>query len=275
VRKKLGRFISPAFYGLFFCTAACLTLLFTMSQWQVGDWAFWQLAGWPRVAVRTLYLTCWGTLFYSLCCSGFGYHTGWLPWWYWVRQKPIPRRPFGPRGAFSLIRHPGYMSFLGLVWFTPDMTSDRALLVGVWTIYIFFGQLPKGSEDDPLPGQHIPGISGPSSRLRPSHGEPREGDFITFRVDGNFEIDRLLFGIKSLVNLQTTRWWIRGDGTLTDESGDRVVAGRAFQARLSRGVGTWSCPNPLPIKQNATNLKCTPLGSTGPYPRALTGTWVH
>jgi hypothetical protein len=43
------------------------------------------------------------------------------------------------------------------------------------------------------------------------------GDFITFHVDGNLEIDTLLFGIKSLGNLQTTRWWIRGDGALTDE----------------------------------------------------------
>lgn len=43
------------------------------------------------------------------------------------------------------------------------------------------------------------------------------GDFITFHVDGNLEIDTLLFGIKSLGNLQTTRWWIRGDGPLTDE----------------------------------------------------------
>ena len=45
VKKKLGRLISPAFYGLFFCTAACLTLLLTMSQWQIGDWAIWQLTG--------------------------------------------------------------------------------------------------------------------------------------------------------------------------------------------------------------------------------------
>ncbi|HEV8072189.1 MAG TPA: hypothetical protein VGP76_31015 [Planctomycetaceae bacterium] len=143
VKKKLVQFIAPAFYGLFFCTAACLTLLFTMSQWQVGDWAIWQLAGWPRLAVQTLYLSCWGTLFYSLCCSGFGFHTGWLPWWYWVQQKPIPRRPFQPRGAFSLIRHPAYMSFLGLVWFTPDMTIDRALLVAIWTVYIFLGSYLK------------------------------------------------------------------------------------------------------------------------------------
>ncbi|HEV8002637.1 MAG TPA: hypothetical protein VGP63_22310 [Planctomycetaceae bacterium] len=143
VKKQLGRFISPAFYGLFFCTAACVTLLLTMTLWQVGDWAIWQLTGWPRLAVQTLYLSCWGTLFYSLCCSGFGFHTGWLPWWYWVQQKPIPRRSFNPRGAFSLIRHPGYMSFFGLVWFTPDMTVDRALLVGIWTVYIFVGSSLK------------------------------------------------------------------------------------------------------------------------------------
>ena len=97
VRKRLERIISPAFYGLFFCTAACLTLLLTMTQWQVGDWAIWQLSGVPRLAVQTLYLSCWGTLFFSLCCSGIGYHTGWLPWWYWVTRQPIPRRSFKPR----------------------------------------------------------------------------------------------------------------------------------------------------------------------------------
>jgi transglutaminase-like putative cysteine protease len=55
------------------------------------------------------------------------------------------------------------------------------------------------------------------------------GDFITFHVDGNFEIDTLLFGIKSLGNLQTTRWWIRGDGPLTDE---QVI--ESWQVKRSR-----------------------------------------
>jgi hypothetical protein len=143
VRKRLEPIIAPAFYGLFFCTTTCLTLLLAISQWQVGDWAIWQLTGWPRVVAQALNLGCWGTLYYSLCCSGFGYHTGWLPWWYWVRQQPIPRRPFKPRGAFALMRHPGYLSFLGLVWFTPDMTIDRAVLTGLWTTYIFAGSMLK------------------------------------------------------------------------------------------------------------------------------------
>jgi hypothetical protein len=55
------------------------------------------------------------------------------------------------------------------------------------------------------------------------------GDFITFHVDGNLEIDTLLFGIKSLGNLQTTRWWIRGDGMLTDE---QVI--ESWQVKRSR-----------------------------------------
>ncbi len=37
------------------------------------------------------------------------------------------------------MRHPGYLSFLGLTWFTPDMTIDRAILTGLWTVYIFAG----------------------------------------------------------------------------------------------------------------------------------------
>ena len=42
-----------------------------------------------------------------------------------------------------MIRHPGYMSFLGLIWLTPDMTIDRALLVAIWTVYIFLGSQLK------------------------------------------------------------------------------------------------------------------------------------
>ena len=29
------------------------------------------------------------------------------------------------------------------MWFTPDMTIDRALLVAIWTVYIFLGSYLK------------------------------------------------------------------------------------------------------------------------------------
>jgi methanethiol S-methyltransferase len=41
------------------------------------------------------------------------------------------------------MRHPVYLSFLGLIWFAPTVTLDRALLIAVWTVYIFLGSYLK------------------------------------------------------------------------------------------------------------------------------------
>jgi len=54
-----------------------------------------------------------------------------------------PRRGFAERGAYRFLRHPVYLSFLGLIWFTPRMTLDHALLTGIWTVYIFLGSWLK------------------------------------------------------------------------------------------------------------------------------------
>ncbi|MCE9605511.1 MAG: hypothetical protein K8U03_11505 [Planctomycetia bacterium] len=139
VRDRLERFIPGAFYGLFFCFATCATLLLAISQWEVGTWAVWQLEGAARTAMQATFIATWGLLLYSLSLNGFGYQTGFTPWWHWVRRRPLPRREFKPRGAYLLLRHPVYLSFMGLLWFTPDMTIDRAVLTGLWTIYIFVG----------------------------------------------------------------------------------------------------------------------------------------
>jgi len=32
---------------------------------------------------------------------------------------------------------------LGLVWFTPRMSADHAVLTGVWTVYVFVGSYLK------------------------------------------------------------------------------------------------------------------------------------
>ncbi len=37
------------------------------------------------------------------------------------------------------LRHPVYLSFLGLIWFTPRMSVDHAILTGIWTVYILVG----------------------------------------------------------------------------------------------------------------------------------------
>ena len=92
---------------------------------------------------QAAFVASWGGLIYSLSLTGLGYQTGWTQFRHWLRGEPLPRREFVPRGAYHFLRHPAYLSFLGLVWFTPRMTLDHALLTAIWTAYIFCGSWLK------------------------------------------------------------------------------------------------------------------------------------
>ena len=143
VRQRLSEWISPAFYGLFFCVATTVGLWLTMAFWDTSPVVWWEVAGPARVAIDAGWYGSWGLLFYSFFLNGIGYQTGFTNWWHWVRGRAIPPRPFTPRGVFRIMRHPSYLSFLGLVWFTPVMTNDRAILTAVWTVYVFVGSYLK------------------------------------------------------------------------------------------------------------------------------------
>ncbi len=143
VRGRLTRWISPFFYGLFYCCATCAQLLLTFAFWQPSPIVWWELTGVARGIVSAGWFVSWGALLYSLWLSGLGYQTGWTPWWHWLRGRPLPARSFVPRGPYLLMRHPVYFSFLGLIWLTPVMTGDRAILTAVWTVYILVGSYLK------------------------------------------------------------------------------------------------------------------------------------
>ncbi len=143
VRRRLERWIPAEFYGLFFCVATCGSLLLLFSQWRASPAVAWQAHGTAAIAVQIAFAGSWLALFYSLHLSGLGYQTGFTPWWHWLRNEPQPRRQFRPRSAYLVMRHPVYLSFLGLVWFTPTVTLDRAILIAVWTAYIFIGSYLK------------------------------------------------------------------------------------------------------------------------------------
>lgn len=138
-RKRLSRYVPTPAYGVLFCFCTCLSLLTTIALWRPIAGGVWNLDGSGYQAMRGAFFAAWVALFYSLYASGLGYQTGWTTWWPWIRGRPVPRRDFRPHGVFLLLRHPVYLSFLGLIWLTPQMTWDRALLTFWWTIYIFVG----------------------------------------------------------------------------------------------------------------------------------------
>lgn len=143
VRERLLLWIGPAFYGNFFCIVTCVTLLAVISGWRTIPGTVWNLHGPAATIMQGAFYTSWALLFYSLWLSGLGYQTGWTPWWHWYLGERPPRRDFQPRSLYRWLRHPIYLSFLGLIWFTPRMSYDHLLLTGIWTAYIFLGSYFK------------------------------------------------------------------------------------------------------------------------------------
>ncbi len=142
-RTAIGKVLPSAFYGTLFCTATCLSLLLTIACWRPMTPSLIEFSGSARIATLTAFYLTWPTLLYSLSLTGLGYQTGFTTWWYWVRRQKAPFRSFEPRSLYRWFRHPIYLSFAGLLWFSPRVSLDRAILIGVWTIYIAIGSTLK------------------------------------------------------------------------------------------------------------------------------------
>jgi protein-S-isoprenylcysteine O-methyltransferase Ste14 len=143
VRSRLTKIIPSQFYGLFYTAITCTSLWLIFLFWQQSSIVIWEFSGIAKSVTTAGFFGSWLALFYSLSLTGFGWQTGWTPWMRWVRGKAQPNRRFEPRGAYRVLRHPVYLSFLGLIWFTPILTLDHALLTAIWTAYIFYGSYLK------------------------------------------------------------------------------------------------------------------------------------
>jgi protein-S-isoprenylcysteine O-methyltransferase Ste14 len=143
VRARLDRVLPAALHGCLFCLTTCLSLLLLILAWQRTPVVVWNLEGWPRWMVCGAYVLSWGALVYTLGLTGYGWQTGWTPFWAWFRGLPPPRRRFEERSAYRWLRHPVYLAFLGQIWLTPTATLDRLMMMGMLTVYVAIGSFLK------------------------------------------------------------------------------------------------------------------------------------
>jgi protein-S-isoprenylcysteine O-methyltransferase Ste14 len=142
-RSRISRVLPSQLYGSVFAVATCATLWSMFLFWHASTHTLWEASGWTSTAIEACFYLSWVALFLSLRISGFGYQTGWTQWLYWYHREPLPRRSLSTHGPYRWMRHPAYASFLGLIWFTPHMTADHAVLTITWTAYIFVGSYLK------------------------------------------------------------------------------------------------------------------------------------
>lgn len=143
VSSRMRKIMPSGLLGCVHCVATCVSLLSLFAIWSKSSIVLWNFDGQMNIVMLVGFYGSWGALFYSLYLTGMGYQTGFLPWAYWVAGRKPPLRKFDPQGCYRWMRHPVYLSFLGLIWFTPIMTLDHALLTLVWTVYIFLGSFLK------------------------------------------------------------------------------------------------------------------------------------
>ena len=153
VNKRLRQSLPSEFLGCVHCIATCVSLLVLFEMWTTSRYSIWHLEGGLETAVLVGFYGSWIALFYSLYLSGMGYQTGLLPWLCWMRGVKPPVRKFEPKSLFKWMRHPVYLSFLGLIWFTPHMTLDHVVLTVVWTLYIYVGSYLKDKRLEHFIGQ--------------------------------------------------------------------------------------------------------------------------
>ncbi len=143
VTRHMKTYIPGGLHGCIHCCATCISLLLLISNWSVSEAVIWDLKGPAERLMLCAFYGAWIGLFYSLYLTGLGYQTGLLPWYWWLRDMKPSVRKFEIKGAFRWMRHPVYLSFLGLIWFTPRMTMDHAILTLVWTLYVYVGSYLK------------------------------------------------------------------------------------------------------------------------------------
>ncbi len=143
VQKRLKTWLPSSLLGCVHCSVTCLSLLWMFQNWSLHPTVLWRASGFAELAILIGFYGSWVALFYSLYITGMGYQTGLTQWWYWMKRQRPPQRVFAETGPYQWMRHPIYMSFLGLIWFTPTMTLDHAVLTGIWTAYIYLGSYAK------------------------------------------------------------------------------------------------------------------------------------
>ncbi len=142
-RSWLRQWLPGEFHGAFFCVCTCVSLLLIFCYWRSSPTMVWEFQGSAATLMLAGFYASWAALLYSISLTGLGFQTGWTQWIYWYKGDRMPRRDFEARSVYRIMRHPIYLSFLGLIWFTPTMSVDHAVLTAMWTVYIYIGSVLK------------------------------------------------------------------------------------------------------------------------------------
>jgi protein-S-isoprenylcysteine O-methyltransferase Ste14 len=119
-------------------STACLALL--MYFWAPLGGVVWETTN--RVLESLLigfYLASWVFLLYATLLINHFDLFGLRQVWFALHDKKMPKLRFVTPALYRIIRHPIYVGWLGILWFTPTMTVTHLVFAVGATFYILVG----------------------------------------------------------------------------------------------------------------------------------------
>ena len=141
-KRFITRFIPQAAERSTYVLASTLAMAALMYFWEPLGGVVWNVGtGWVATALTGLYLASWALLLYATFLINHFDLFGLRQVWTELRGREQTGLKFVTPALYRIIRHPIYLGWLGIFWFTPVMTISHLVLALGTTGYIFVGIL--------------------------------------------------------------------------------------------------------------------------------------
>ncbi len=139
--RKFTQFLPPKLHMTFYAFHASATLFIMCLFWApFGE--FYQAEGVLKISIYVLNTSCWLLIMWAIFTAGPMKQIGMEQWWNFIKNRPIHYNiPYN--GPYRFMRHPIYVAFFGMIWFTPHLSISHLILSVYWSIYLVWGAMNK------------------------------------------------------------------------------------------------------------------------------------
>jgi protein-S-isoprenylcysteine O-methyltransferase Ste14 len=131
-----------------------IVMLAIFVYWHPIGVSLWRVEGMALKGILyALFAAGWALVFYATCLLNHFELFGLRQVYLYLKEEPYTPLPFGEPGLYRFVRHPLYVGWLMVSWFTPTMTlSHLCFAIGVTGYILVAVRLEERNLSDLLPG---------------------------------------------------------------------------------------------------------------------------
>lgn len=141
-RQRIAKIVPAQMFFTMYGLHSAISLIFIFIFWQKLPGQIWQLSESYKTIVEVLMVLSWLLMGYSLYSTGALKHIGVAQWIDYLKDRTTKYEMIH-QGAYRYCRHPIFLAFFGMIWFTPYMTTGHLLVTLYWSVYLVLGTLWK------------------------------------------------------------------------------------------------------------------------------------